>query len=671
MNVNINSELWLRKNVDGYSANVSDDQSLVCLWKSSFGIEIYRTDGGYLINKVNDATQENELIDVMWRGNTLYCCYANGKVRIYKEGREQLKELTFTPKGVKTKCMLCDNLELEDDRFSLSDGNLLKSMPKLNKWDLVKNELAAELIISNDLEKNKNVDIFMAVDSKTNKLILSIEGTLNIKVGEKLKLPKDITRIIKVSPGKYMLLGKDYTYQILDLSFLLDHNIYKLIKTTQEYNFLLRYLKQLHRHMGMKLADPYFRFVGTLLSAEHKNGLEELFYTGVTNLELMEELYDVQLQKFRLDKWNSLSDDLCSKSIGLMVACVTPLLERMIVLGATIEALCEAITWIKFPNEMAFDSKLRPLTVDLLKSVRSQTEDMKKIKRSQRLGLNWVQSLSDRLSKMRQTRDRAASSDPLAISTDRNLSSNGNGTVSAFEDYATIQKRTEIASVETFLTKNILPKDEYEWVRSTFPNLILRTQAEFDKIMKEYTLKWFKRQIKTGYNQTRDIQTEDNGDTICDIQILHPANTVNHALLVTTTELVLVNLQTHLIDARASLPLPSRKVASTLTSQSNSEDSSSSQKKKFKPPRFQLVPISAVKTSLSISSTHNAKDDTFYLLPLCLTVSVITEATTTNDSQSNTQPNSEAQPDNEDPSTQGAVPKKESRAADRFFIRIA
>lgn len=625
MSFSIDSELLLQKYACGYSATVSDDQSLVCLWNVHNNIEIYRTNGGYLINRLNDEIQNHRLIDVVWHGNDLFCCYNSGTVSIYREGRELVKQLTFIPKGAKTKCILCDNLVPSDDRYSLSDGNLLNSMPKLNKWDMIKNELDNELILNSELGKKKPIDIFMAIDSKTNKLILSIEGTLNIKVGEKLKLPKDIKRIIKVSSGKYMCLGKDWSYQVLDLTFLQDPNIYKLIKTTQEYSALLRYLKQLHRHLRMKLTEPYFEFVETLLKEEHKNALQELFYMGVTKLEVMEELHEVQLQTFRLDKWSALSNDLCSNSIGLMVACTIPLLERMIVLAASIEALCEAITWIKFPNEIWVGSKLRERTVETLKSVRSQTDSIMKNKKTQELGLMWIRSLSDSLSKMERNRDQISPPEPETTNGSNNFSFFGSSTGITGEDSKTLQKRADINTVEKFLAKDLLPEKQYEWVKTSFPNLILETQAEFDKIIKDYTLKWLKRQMSVEFDQTRNIQTGDNVDQICDIRILRHEDSSKRVLLVTPTELILLNLQTQKIDVRSPLPLPSHKVAMTLTRHNTDPAALPLKKQQYKNPRLQLVPISAGQPSLSTAPVQNITEEVFFLLPLCQTVTVFIE----------------------------------------------
>lgn len=565
--MNLGSELehLLREQKDGYKVAISDDYSLICLWSKAREIEVYRTNGGYLINKIGSKVESRELIDVVWNGTTLYCCYSNGSVSMFKEGRELVKQLVLMPKGSRTKCLFCDILQLDEDFYALSEGNLLKTMPKLNKWNMIKNELDNVLIIDDEFKKSRTVDLFITVDHKTNKLIISIEGTLNIKVGDKVKLPKDANKIIRISNGKYLCFNKSFEFQIIDLTFLQDQNTYKMIKATQEYSILLKYLKQLHRHMGMKLTEPYFQYIDDLLKDSHKAAIKDLFYMGVSNTEMMEELKDTQLQKFRLDKLKAMSSELCDSSIGLIVSCMSPLLERMVVLGATIESLCEAITWIKFPED-TFSSDIRQQGMALLESMNSQIPTIIDIKRSHKAGFVWLQALSEKLAADTEPQDHSDNSDYKSMF------------IVSAESANDLMQRADLARIEMFLTKDLEPTSQFEWVKNKFPSMILKLQGAFDSLMKDYTLRWLKKQITGFYSVPVLIPTLSKLD-IHDTKILTHSNHIL-ALLATPTELILVNLDANTIETRTHIPLESRQIPTTL-SQGSAKESHS--------PQFQLI----------------------------------------------------------------------------------
>ncbi|KAG0674724.1 hypothetical protein C6P41_002782 [Kluyveromyces marxianus] len=618
----VNSQVLLRKYINGYSISISEDQSLVCLWNTGSELEIYRSNGGYLINKVGNKEQNRGLIDVRWFGTQLFCNYNNGSVLVYEEGRELVRQLTFMPKGTRTKCIFYDYIQLEEDRYSMTEGALLKYMPKLNKWDTVKNQLDNELILGNDSAGKGVIDVFASIDAKTNKLVLSIEGTLNIKLGDKLKLPKDINRLMRVSLGKFLCMNKASQYQIVNLTFLQDQNFYKLIKTTQEYGALMKYLKQLHRHIGMKLVDPYFQFVDTLWKEAHRKALQELFYVGITDPESMQELHEIQLQSFRIEKWQSLSMNLCSNSISLIVSCMLPLLERMVVLAATIEALCEAITLISFPEEKGFTSELRQHTLRMLKSLRAQTAELMKVKKSHNVGFEWIQVITERLSKMEKDRRQTSSSSPATtgVSGPNGNSNSAGRSGGTTESSASLKKRLYLSTVEDFLTSDMVPQNQYEWVKNTFPREFIQTQTEFDRIMRDYTLRWLKKQISAEYEQPKFIELEDTdygkGDyttPICDVQIIQGLSKLPRALFVTPIELILVNLETQKIESRCPTPLPSTRLASAVTALNSDLDVL--RNKAAAKPRLQLIPV---KNSVSLPTTLS----TYYLMPLRQIVTV-------------------------------------------------
>lgn len=580
----------------------SEDNSMICFWKPGEEIQIYRRSAGYLINTLGTREENSKLMDVKWIQKTLFCCYSNGTVTVFNEGRELQKQYSLLPKGARMECVLCDQLQLARNLYSLSDGEILKSMPKINKWDVIKNDLSKELITSEESGKQKTVNVFLAIENKTNKLIISIEGILNVRLGDKVKVPKGIDRILRIGPAKYMLLNQLSEYQIIDLSAWTEHSNNKLIKAVQEYSTLLRNLKQLHRHLGMKLADPYYLMAQKLFTGEQRKALSDMFYFGTSDKELRSELRDSALDKFRLGSLRNLSNDLCGTSAMLMVSSMSPLLERLVVLGANIESLCESLTWLKF-REQKFEGRIRSTAVELLKDMNVRITTIAQIEKSHRVGFVWLQTLHDRLSMDSAVKDEEDHkfSYEYGFCTDTNDN---------------LLLRQELEELEKFLCTYIIPESYHRWVKQAFPNKILELQTSFDTVMKDYILKWFKKQINLVNDGPVKIPTFTE-DKLVDVKAISFADEAL-LLLLTSQDVVLLNLEKNRVEASASIPksfvgLTHSETMHTLLNSSPT----------------QLVLI----TNLDIISNHSRKNSTkpshlgssaFCILPSCVFLHIVT-----------------------------------------------
>ncbi|AET39363.1 anaphase promoting complex subunit 4 Ecym_4300 [Eremothecium cymbalariae DBVPG len=368
------------------------------------------------------------------------------------------------------------------------------------------------------LSENES-NMFLTYDNATRKVMVSIDGTFNFRYGEKNKFPTKVTNILSGNANNYVFLNdEDWQLQIIKLEFTESHQMHELMKCCSQIQFLMKYLRDNHKIIGVKLMEPHATFINSLFPDEQASrllkGLKDVFYLGYSAEKNIENWFTLKLGRHGISIWKQRNHLFWSSSQGILVTCMIPACERLIVAVKRLQGLIKSLKLNIFglddDEELIAPEvdELLQMGLDTLTEIVKQVEKFHIGENMSIDGLTWIEYMIDSLLRGEEDDGNNSNGQDCALSND----------VDALDTYP-----KEHYSTQLFLNNFVLPTQTYKWIKNDFPNKLESLIRQFDLVQKNYTAKWIKKMIKVSgpIRKLRSITGQRLKDAIMDGDVIY------------------------------------------------------------------------------------------------------------------------------------------------------
>ncbi|AMD18926.1 HBR025Wp [Eremothecium sinecaudum] len=340
------------------------------------------------------------------------------------------------------------------------------------------------------LSENES-NMFLTYDNSTRKVVLSIDGTFNFRYGEKNKFPSKITKILPGNKSNYVFLNdEDWQLQTIKLEFTESHQMHELMKSCSQVQFLIKYIKENHKVIALKLMEPHANFIQGLFPDEQVSNLlraiKDVFYFGHSDEKSIESWLMLKVGRHGINVWKQRNHLFWSSTQGFLVTCMIPACERLVVAVKRLQGLIKSLKLTVFSlddDEYLATTEVQELldmSLEVLKEFVAKVEHFHIGEKMSLDGLTWIEYIMEH---MLHTEDETSNS-------------NGQDGLSAEDNEVTENYPRDHYSIQLFLQEYIIPSQTYNWIKASFPSKLEALARQFDLVQKNYTAKWIKKLIR-------------------------------------------------------------------------------------------------------------------------------------------------------------------------------